>query len=54
MKVPNFLHVVEEGDHSLRVPKQRLKASGQTQEAVDRTILNAIVGFVGPLMVAAD
>jgi len=54
MKAPNFLHIVEEGDHSLRVPKHQLQASGQTQEAVDQTILNAIVGFVEPLVVATD
>ena len=54
MKAPNFLHVVEGGDHSLRVPKHQLQANGQTQEAVDQTILNAIVGFVEPLVVAAD
>jgi predicted alpha/beta-hydrolase family hydrolase len=54
MKAPNFLHVVEGGDHSLRVPKHQLQANGQTQEAVDQTILNAIVGFVEPLVVATD
>src|SRR5947209_7230164 len=41
MKAPNFLHVVE-GGHSLRVSKHQLQANGQTQEAVDQTILNAI------------
>jgi predicted alpha/beta-hydrolase family hydrolase len=54
MKAPNFLHVVEGGDHSLRVHKHQLQASVQTQEAVDQTILNAIVGFVKPLVVATD
>jgi predicted alpha/beta-hydrolase family hydrolase len=54
MKAPTFLHVVEGGDHSLWVPKHQLQASGQTQEAVDQTILNAIVGFVEPLVVATD
>jgi predicted alpha/beta-hydrolase family hydrolase len=54
MKAPNFLHVVEGGDHSLRVPKHQLQANGQTQEAVDQTILNAIVGFIDPLVVTAD
>ena len=53
MKAPNFLHVVE-GGHSLRVSKHQLQANGQTQEAVDQTILNAIVGFVEPLVVATD
>ena len=46
MKTPNFLHVVEGGDHSLRVPKRQLQASGETQEHVDRRILKAITSFV--------
>jgi predicted alpha/beta-hydrolase family hydrolase len=46
MKTPNFLHVVEGGDHSLRVPKRQLQASGETQEHVDRRIRKAITDFV--------
>jgi uncharacterized protein len=46
MKAPNFLHVVEGGDHSLGVPKRQLQASGETQEHVDRRILKAITDFV--------
>ena len=49
MKAPNFLHVVEGGDHSLGVPKRQLQASGETQERVDRQILKAITGFVDRL-----
>jgi uncharacterized protein len=49
MKAPNSLHVVEGGDHSLRVPKRQLQASGETQEHVDRGILKAITGFVDRL-----
>ena len=49
MKAPNFLHVVEGGDHSLMVPKRQLQASGETQEHVDRGILKAITGFVDRL-----
>jgi predicted alpha/beta-hydrolase family hydrolase len=49
MKAPNFLHVVEGGDHSLGVPKRQLQASGQTQEDVDRQVLKAITGFVDRL-----
>jgi predicted alpha/beta-hydrolase family hydrolase len=49
MKAPNFLHVVEGGDHSLGVPKRQLQASGETQERVDRGILKAITGFVDRL-----
>jgi uncharacterized protein len=54
MKAPNFLHVVEGGDHSLRVPKRLLEVSGQTQEDIDRQILRAIVGFVDQVPLAAD
>jgi uncharacterized protein len=46
MKAPNFLHVVEEGDHSLRVPKGKLARLAETQEDVDRKILDSIAEFV--------
>ena len=46
MKAPNFLHLVEGGDHSLRVPKRHLQASGETQDDVDQKILTAIAGFI--------
>jgi predicted alpha/beta-hydrolase family hydrolase len=49
MKAPDFLHVVEGGDHSLLVPKRQLKMSGQTQEEIDRRILEVIAGFVDSL-----
>ena len=49
MKAPNFLQVVEGGDHSLGVPKRQLQANGQTQEDVDRQVLKAITGFVDRL-----
>jgi predicted alpha/beta-hydrolase family hydrolase len=42
MKAPNILHVVEGGDHSLRV----LKRCGQSQEEVDEQILKVISDFV--------
>jgi len=54
MKAPNFLHVVEEGDHSLRVAKRQLQATGETQEDVDQQILQAIGKFVDQLAPAAD
>lgn len=43
MKAPSTLHVVDDGDHSLRVRKR----SGQAQEAVDGRILESISKFVG-------
>jgi predicted alpha/beta-hydrolase family hydrolase len=49
MKAPNFLHVVDGADHSLRVPKRELKATGETQEQVDQRIFKSIVEFVSNL-----
>ena len=46
MNAPNFLHVVKGGDHSLLVSKRHLVAAGETQEEVDRRILEAIDKFV--------
>ena len=50
MNSPNFLHTVEGGDHSLRAPKRRLEAIGETQEDVDRGILKSIADFVSKLL----
>src|ERR1700730_7360737 len=46
MKAPNFLHVVEQGDHSLMVSKRHLKAKSETQDDVDQRIFEAIKEFV--------
>ncbi len=46
MKAPNILHLVEGGDHSLGVGKRQLQAGGETQEEVDRRILESIARFV--------
>jgi len=54
MKTQNVLHIVEGGDHSLRVPKRQLQASGQAQEDLDQRILEAIAGFVDQLPRSAD
>jgi len=54
MKAPNFLHVVEGGDHSLRVPKRQLQDRSKTQEDIDHEILKAIAGFVDQLPMSAD
>jgi predicted alpha/beta-hydrolase family hydrolase len=54
MKAPNFLHMVEGGDHSLRVPKSQLQAAGETKDDIDHKILNAIAGFVDQLPMSAD
>lgn len=49
MKAPNFLHLVEGGDHSLQVTKTQLKTAGETQDEVDERALGAIEQFVGRL-----
>jgi predicted alpha/beta-hydrolase family hydrolase len=54
MKTRNVLHVVEGGDHSLRVPKRALQATGKMQEDIDQQILKAIVGFVDQFPMAAN
>jgi uncharacterized protein len=54
MKAANFLHIVEGGDHSLRVPKRQLQAASKTQEDIDHEILKAINGFVDQLPMSAD
>ena len=48
MEAPNFLHLVEGGDHSLGVTKRELKAANETQEEVDRRIFDAIADVVMP------
>jgi hypothetical protein len=48
MKAPNFLHVVEGGDHSLLVRKRDLAEAGETQNDVDRRVLEVIVTFANP------
>src|SRR6266508_4472916 len=54
MKVPNFLHTVEGGDHSLRAPKRQLQGASKTQEDIDQQILKAIGKFVDQLIPVAD
>lgn len=46
MKTQTFLHVVEDGDHSLLVAKRQLKKDDETQEEVDERIMKAIHEFV--------
>jgi uncharacterized protein len=53
MKAQNVLHIVEGGDHSLRVPKRQLQPTGKTQEDIDQRILEAIVGFVDQVPIIA-
>jgi uncharacterized protein len=49
MSAPSVLHLVEGGDHSLRVPKRELERVGQTQSDIDQKILKAIAAFVDEL-----
>ena len=54
MKTQNVLHIVDGGDHSLRVPKRQLQAQAKTQDDVDHVILKAIADFVDQVTVNAD
>ena len=54
MKAPNFLHSVEGGDHSLRVPKSQLQRTSKTQQDINQQILKAIGKFVDQLVPVAD
>ena len=49
MKTQNVLHVVEGGDHSLRVPKRQLQVSGETQMGIDQQIFRSITEFLSGL-----
>jgi hypothetical protein len=49
MAAPSVLHVVEGGNHSLEVGARALAARGETQEAVDGRLLDAVAAFVGGL-----
>ncbi len=46
MRATTSLHVVDGGDHSLRVGKRALAASGRTQEGVDEAALQSIKEFL--------
>ena len=46
MTAPNYLHVIEGGDHSLLVTKRALQAASETQVDVDRLVLGAIAQFI--------
>ncbi len=46
MTARNALHLVDGGDHSLRVTKTALRARGETQDDVDRRIVDAIREFL--------
>jgi hypothetical protein len=47
LRTPYELHVVDGGDHSLRVRKTALAARGETQEQIDEAIFKTVAGFVG-------
>src|SRR5437773_3199646 len=54
LNASNFLHIVEGGDHSLRVPKRQLQLKSETQEDIDQQMLRAIAGFVDQLPMSTD
>ena len=46
MQARSALHVVEGGNHSLEVGARALRAAGETQDAVDARVLDAIATFL--------
>jgi predicted alpha/beta-hydrolase family hydrolase len=46
LEVPNYIHVVEGGDHSLIVRKTQLDEQGKKQEDLDRAAVDAIKAFL--------
>ena len=46
MQAPNALHVVEEGDHSLKITKRHTKATGETQAESDAAALQAVASWL--------
>jgi hypothetical protein len=54
MTAPNSLHVVNGADHSLRVAKRQLKATGETQEIIDEQAFEAVAGFIDRFAATAD
>ena len=46
LEVPNYIHVVEGGDHSLIVRKSQLDELGKKQEDLDRAAVDAIKAFL--------
>jgi predicted alpha/beta-hydrolase family hydrolase len=54
MQAPNFLHVVDGGDHSLLVAKRQLAANGESQEEVDAKVVRSISDFVERLPCATE
>jgi predicted alpha/beta-hydrolase family hydrolase len=46
LTAPYALHRVEDGDHSLRVSAKSLKARGETQDAIDARIVQAMAEFL--------
>ncbi|MFT7520620.1 MAG: putative alpha/beta-hydrolase family hydrolase [Kiritimatiellia bacterium] len=49
MTASNFVHVVQEGDHSLAITKRHTKATGETQQDSDDAVFAAIRSFVTQL-----
>jgi predicted alpha/beta-hydrolase family hydrolase len=46
LEVPNYIHVVEGGDHSLIVRKSQLDELGKKQEDLDQAAVDAIKAFL--------
>ncbi len=46
LEVPNYIHVVEGGDHSLIARKTQLEESGKKQDDLDKAAVDAIKAFL--------
>ncbi|KAK1419146.1 hypothetical protein QVD17_28305 [Tagetes erecta] len=50
MKALSALHVVENGDHSLKIAKKNLKLAGISQEEAEQHVVQAIAMFVSQII----
>lgn len=50
MRAPSTLHVVDGGDHSLRVGTRALDAAGRTQDDVDDALLDVVRAFYAKII----
>jgi hypothetical protein len=49
LRVESFLHVVEDGNHSLEVTATKLRQSGRTEATIEEAIVERIATFVAAL-----
>lgn len=49
IQAPHEVHIVQDGNHSLELPKGKLKSQGLTQDQIDDQVLGWIAAFVSKL-----